>query len=123
MGAIVSSGMDEGRGEPTLDEFLRQLQAEMDIADQIPDKEERSQRQWQIEAAMQEAITFSNRWKHVMKMGLDPLKLVEAIADEEMASARRSHTPAAAALGTCTKCSTPIEEGLDFCPSCGHYFE
>ena len=123
MGVVVSNGMDDGSGEPTLDEFLRQLQAEMDIADQIPDREERSQRQWQIEAAMQEAITFSNRWKHVMKMGLDPLKLVEAIADDEMASARRSNTPAAAAVGTCTKCSTPIEGGLDFCPSCGHYFE
>ena len=48
MGVVVSSGMDESSGEPTLDEFLRQLQAEMDIADQIPDKEERNQRQWQI---------------------------------------------------------------------------
>ena len=123
MGAIVSSSMDEGRSEPTLDEFLRQLQAEMDIADHIPDKEERNQRQWQIEAAMQEAITFSNRWKHVMKLGLDPLKLVDAIADEEMTSARRSNTPAASEVSTCAKCSSPVEGGLDFCPSCGHYFE
>lgn len=115
--------MDEEVGKPTLDEFLRQLQAEMDIADRISDKEERSQRQWQIEAAMQEAITFSNRWKHVMKLGLDPLKLVEAIADEEMVSTRRTKTPAATAVGTCSKCSTPIDGELDFCPSCGHYFE
>jgi hypothetical protein len=123
MGAFVSNVMDEKSGEPTLDEFLRQLQAEMDIADKIPDKEERGQRQWQIEAAMQEAITFSNRWKHMMKLGRDPLKLVEAIADEEMAAARRNHTPAASAVGACNKCSALIEGGLDFCPSCGHYFE
>ena len=123
MGVAVSSGMDASSGEPTLDEFLRQLQAEMDIADQIPDKEERNQRQWQIEAAMQEAITFSNRWKHVTKLGLDPLKIVEAIADEEMASTRRTNTTAASAVGSCGKCGTQIEGGLDFCPSCGHYFE
>ena len=51
MGVAVSTGMDESSSEPTLDEFLRQLQAEMDIADQIPDKEERNQRQWQIAIA------------------------------------------------------------------------
>ena len=109
--------MADELGDPTLDEFLRQLQAEMDIADKIPDKEERRQRQWQIEAAMQEAITFSNRWKHIQKLGMDPIRIVEAITEEEN-TVRRTNAPI---IGRCEKCSSPIESDLDFCPSCGHY--
>ncbi len=62
---------------PTLSDFMRHLQAVLEESTAIPDAEEQEQRQWQIEAAIQEAIIFGNRFRELQEHGLDPLRLIK----------------------------------------------
>ena len=65
---------DEG---PSLDSFLRHLQTEVEAANEISDKLERNERLLQLEASIQEAIIFANRYKELQNQGVDPLLLVD----------------------------------------------
>ena len=63
--------MDMAEG-PTLSDFMRHLQAVLEESTDIPDAKEQQQRQWQIEAAIQEAIIFGNRYRELQEHGIDP---------------------------------------------------
>ena len=65
---------------PTIEEFIRHMQAELDTCKEIPDAEERQHKQWQLETAIQQAVIFSNRFKELVRIGKDPLKIVEALS-------------------------------------------
>ena len=115
MGLATPTTMGE---QPNLDEFIRHLQAELELAESIVDPVEQEQRQWQIEASLQEAISFSSRWKRIAELGKNPIKIVESIVKQEQQ--RRVNTSVASQLTGCQKCGNPLESDLDFCSSCGH---
>ena len=54
---------------PSVDEFIRHMQAELDACEDIVDKKERQNRQWQIESSLLLAIEFSNKFKELSKVG------------------------------------------------------
>ena len=114
---IDNTMTDEG---PSLDSFLRHLQTEVETANEIADKSERNERLLQLEASIQEAIIFANRYKELQNQGVDPLLLVDPKVQQE-----RPAPPAtkgqAILLGssTCARCGKLLENDLDFCPACG----
>ena len=108
---------------PTVDEFIRHMQAELDACQDIPDVQERQQRQWQIEASMQQAIVFSNKFKELQKLGKDPLKLIQALSMPEGPSAEEAKQAIAKVGGFCPSCGYNIPDDLDFCEKCGDYSE
>ena len=64
---IDTTMTDEG---PSLDSFLRHLQTEVESANEIADKSERNGRLLQLEASIQEAIIFANRYKELQSLSL-----------------------------------------------------
>ena len=114
---IHTTMTDEG---PSLDSFLRHLQTEVESANKIADKSERNGRLLQLEASIQEAIIFANRYKELQSQGLDPLLLVDPKVQRD-----RPAPPAtkgqAILLGTttCASCGYLLDNDLDFCPACG----
>ena len=110
---------------------------EMRIAEKIHDKQEREHRLWQIECAMQEAIVFNNRFRELVRLGMDPFE-TEKISNEELlkkreeiANAKKNigkpqaiNTPSmhgdALTRGVCSKCKSPLYADLEFCGKCGH---
>ena len=86
MGLATPTTMGE---QPNLDEFIRHLQAELELSESIVDPVEQEQRQWQIEASLQEAIAFSSRWKRIAELGKNPIKIVESIVKQEQQRARK----------------------------------
>ena len=116
----IAGAMSES---PTVDEFIRHMQAELDACQEIPDVQERQQRQWQIEASMQQAIVFSNKFKELQKLGKDPLKLIQALSMPDGPSAEDAKQAIARVGGFCPSCGSNIQEDLDFCANCGKYSE
>ena len=108
---------------PSVDEFIRHMQAELDACEDIVDKNERQKRQWQIESTLLMAIEFSNRFKELSKLGQNPMKIVEALASADSSNANIAKQVIAIAGGMCPHCGAPIEADLDFCSSCGDYIE
>ena len=108
---------------PSVDEFIRHMQAELDACEDIVDKVERQKRQWQIESSLLMAIEFSERFKELSKLGQNPLEIVKALAMADSENSNITKQVLAAASGICPYCSSPMEEDLDFCPSCGSYIE
>ena len=108
---------------PTVDEFIRHMQAELDACEEIVDKNERQKRQWQIESTLLQAIEFSNRFKELSKLGQNPMKIVEALSNPNTDSAEIAKQVIAIAGGICPHCGAGIDADLDFCSSCGNYIE
>ena len=108
---------------PSVDEFIRHMQAELDACEEIVDKNERQKRQWQIESSLLMAIEFSNRFKELSKLGQNPLKIVQALASPDAANANIAKQVIAIAGGMCPHCGSPMDSDLDFCSSCGNYVE
>ncbi len=108
--------MSEG---PSIDEFMRHLQAVLDDAATISDDTEREKRLWQIEATLQETIIFKNRYTELKEHGIDPLRLIEP--KEGDPAPPRTSTAEAVMTGSsnCGKCGAHMDADLDFCPSCG----
>ena len=108
---------------PSVDEFVRHMQAELDACEDIVDKVERQKRQWQIESALLKATEFSNKFKELSKLGQNPMKIVQALAMPEGANSDAAKHIIAIAGGMCPTCGTPMESDLSFCSSCGNYVE
>ena len=108
--------------EPTLQEFQLAVQAELVKAESIPDKEERIKRQTQIEITLNELLKFRKKYSELKRLGLDPFREIKTGEDEPMKMSRISQT-SVQDIGfsgiSCTKCSAPLEQDLDFCSSCG----
>ena len=108
---------DEG---PSLDSFLRHLQTEVEAANEISDKMERNERLLQLEASIQEAIIFANRYKELQNQGVDPLLLVDPkIQSERPAPPATKGQSILLGSTTCASCGKLLENDLDFCPACG----
>ena len=108
---------DEG---PSLDSFLRHLQTEVEAANEISDKLERDERLLQLEASIQEAIIFANRYKELQNQGVDPLLLVDPkIQSERPAPPATKGQSILLGSTTCASCGKLLENDLDFCPACG----
>ena len=108
---------------PTIDEFIRHMQAELDACEDIVDKNERQKRQWQIESSLLLAIEFSNRFKELSKLGQNPMKIVEALANTNTDSNEIAKQVIAIAGGLCPHCGASVDPDLDFCSACGNYIE
>ena len=105
---------------PTLDSFLRHLQTEVEAANDISDKTERNDRLLQLEASIQEAIIFANRYKELQNQGVDPLLLVDPkVQQERPAPAATKAQSILLGSSTCAACGKLLENDLDFCPACG----
>mgnify|MGYP005671809421 CR=1 FL=1 len=105
---------------PTLDSFLRHLQTEVEAATDISDKTERNDRLLQLEASIQEAIIFANRYKELQNQGVDPLLLVDPkVQQERPAPAATKAQSILLGSSTCAACGKLLENDLDFCPACG----
>tara|TARA_A100001234_G_C12555830_1_gene355190 strand:- start:431 stop:766 length:336 start_codon:yes stop_codon:yes gene_type:complete len=105
---------------PSIDQFIRHMQAELDSCETIVDKNEREKRQWQIESALMHAIDFKRRFVDLSKLGEDPLKIVKALAMNDINSTELKQNEIAT-NGFCPSCNMPMEADLDFCPNCGDY--
>ncbi|MDA9714351.1 zinc ribbon domain-containing protein [Euryarchaeota archaeon] len=108
---------------PTVDEFIRHMQAELDACDDIVDKNERQKRQWQIESSLLLAIEFSTRFKELSKLGQNPLKIVQALSTPNADNAEIAKQVIAIAGGMCPHCGASVDPDLDFCSACGNYIE
>lgn len=107
-------------GAPTVDAFMRHLQVCLEEANSIGDAQEREQRLWQLESALQEAILYKNRVEQLLQHGVDPIHLVKPAADGSKPPAPRKIEALNAAHDHCKKCGAALEADLTFCPSCGH---
>ena len=109
--------MSEG---PSLDEFRRWLQEELVLADSIKSKSQRDNRRWQLESALQEAISFHasvNRRQEEELPLYEEAKAVRLLATEgEVIESNSSSSDD----NFCTKCDEPMNQGLEFCSVCGH---
>ncbi len=108
---------------PSVDEFIRHMQAELDACEEIVDKNERQKLQWKIESALLMAIEFSNRFKELSKLGQNPIKIVEALSSADAANSDIAKQVIAIAGGMCPQCGAAMDPELDFCPTCGDYVE
>jgi len=108
---------------PSVDEFIRHMQAELDACEDIVDKVERQKRQWQIESSLLMAIEFSERFKELSKLGQNPFEIVQALTMPDAPNANIAKQVLARASGICPTCGSPMEEDLNFCSSCGNYVE
>jgi predicted nucleic acid-binding Zn ribbon protein len=108
---------------PSVDEFIRRMQAELDACVDIVDKDERQKRQWKIESALLMALEFSDRFKELSKLGQNPIKIVQALAMPDVSKSDIAKQVMAIASGMCPTCGTSMESDLDFCSSCGNYVE
>ena len=105
---------------PTPDSFLRHLHTEVEAANDISDKTERNDRLLQLEASIQEAIIFANRYKELQNQGVDPLLLVDPkVQQERPAPAATKAQSILLGSSTCAACGKLLENDLDFCPACG----
>ena len=107
---------------PSVDEFIRHMQAELDACEDIVDIKERQKRQWQIESSLLLAIEFSTRFKDLSKLGQNPMQIVQALESNEGEIANVAKIIAVAG-GLCPHCGATVESDLDFCSSCGDYIE
>ena len=105
---------------PTVDEFQRHLQTELDKCEEISDSIERERRRLQVESAIQEAIAFRYRWKELEQAGEDPVELEKAV--RLIATSDTIQRKSAQGGGTaCTYCEEPLEGDMEFCVSCGKF--
>lgn len=112
----VDRSMSEGA---SIDEFMRHLQAILEDAETISDEKERQQRLWQIEATLQEAIIFKNRYRELQEHGIDPLRLIEPKQGDPAPPRTTTAEAVMANFSNCQKCSAVMDSDLDFCPKCG----
>ena len=108
---------------PSVDEFVRHMQAELDACEGIIDKIERQKRQLQIESSLLMAIDFSEKFKELSKLGQNPIQIVQALTMPDGANSTAAKNIIAIAGGMCPACGTQMESDLNFCSSCGNYVE
>lgn len=131
---------------PSLEAFRRHVQVALREAEAIPDADERRQRQWVLEGALQEAILFAAEHAERVRLGVPATRELDA-ASVRLLQAREagpgptSTSPPAtttatsaattppgstseggadvAGIDACHKCGSPLDSDLGFCPACG----
>ena len=81
--------------------------------------QEQQQRQWQLEAAIQEAIIFGNRYRELQEHGLDPLRLIKPKGGDPVAPPVNKIEALKSGSMHCAGCGAHLESDLNFCPACG----
>ena len=104
---------------PTLDEFMRHLQASLEEAQSIEDNLERDERTLQLEIAIQESLIFINRYKELVSHGIDPIVLVSSDPDVESPPPATKVQALSLGNSVCKSCGANLDSDLDFCPACG----
>jgi len=104
---------------PSLNDFMRHLQAILEESEEIGDRVERESRQLQIESAIQEAIIFGNRFRELKEHGIDPLHFVKANTRDEAPNQVSKMETLNVGQPHCSGCGNHLENDLDFCASCG----
>ena len=104
---------------PTLDEFMRHLQASLDEAEAIDDRLEREERTLQLENAIQESLIFANRYRELVNHGIDPLILVKQEPGIETPPPASKVQALTIGNSNCDGCGYSLDSDLDFCPACG----
>lgn len=104
---------------PTLEEYMRHLQASLEEAEGIDDRIEREERTLQLETSIQECLIFANRYKELVAHGIDPLILVSS--DPDIEAPPPASKVQALVLGNtmCDTCGASLDSDLNFCPACG----
>ena len=104
---------------PTLEEYMRHLQASLEEAERIDDRIEREERTLQLETSIQECLIFANRYKELVEHGIDPLILVSS--DPDIEAPPPASKVQALVLGNtmCDTCGASLDSDLNFCPACG----
>ena len=105
---------------PTVDEFQRHLQTELEKTEEINDSVERERRRIQIESAIQEAIAFKYRWNELKEAGEDPVELEKAVRLIATSDAIQRKS-AQGGANECTFCEEPLDGDMEFCVSCGKF--
>jgi len=103
-------------GKPTLEEFRRWLQSEINEIEDMEDGIDKSKRLQQLEMALQEAMVFDAAWELREESAITPVvrqKSVRLLSTSPESDSTPSST------GICTSCEAEIEDDLPFCPSCG----
>ncbi len=104
---------------PTVDEFRRYLQARRNELQNIVDPEERERLRLRIDIALQEALDFSAAVE--IREALDSKKYQEVDSSARLIEPGGSNISSWREGGdVCPKCEGPLEDDLDFCPSCGY---
>ena len=104
---------------PSLSDFMRHLQAILEDSEEIPNREDRETRQFQIESAIQEAILFGNRYKELLEHGIDPFHFVRSMSNDDHPQPVSKADSLSLGHDHCSGCGTRLERDLDFCASCG----
>ena len=105
---------------PTVDEFQRHLQTELEKSDEINDLIERERRRLQIESAIQEAIAFKYRWKELQEAGENPVELEKAVRLIATSDTIQEKSVQVGA-NECSFCEEPLNGDMEFCVSCGKF--
>ena len=103
---------------PTVDEFRRYLQARRNELQNIVDPEERERLRHRIDIALQEALDFSAAVE--IREALDSKKYQDVESSARLIESSDSIPTTRLEGDVCPKCDGPLEEDLDFCPSCGY---
>ena len=103
---------------PTVDEFRRYLQARRNELENIVDPEERERLRLRIDIALQEALDFSAAVE--IREALDSKKYQDVDSSARLIESSDSVSSTRLEGDGCPKCDEPLEEDLDFCPSCGY---
>ena len=102
---------------PTLEEFRRWLQAEIDdILNQEQDLNI-SKRLIQLETALQEAMAFTAAWDMRTESNVKPV--IQEASVRLLSSSDDFSTQPSTKTGLCQSCEEIIEDDLPFCPACG----
>ena len=103
-------------GQPSLEDFRRWLQTEINSLESEESGISHEERLLQLETALQEAMAFSAAWQLRTEASILPVvreKSVRLLSDAPQKSATSGNTV------FCNTCETEIEEDLGFCPVCG----
>ena len=103
---------------PTVDEFRRYLQARRNELQNIVDPEERERLRLRIDIALQEALDFSAAVE--IREALDSKKYQDVDSSTRLIESADNMPSTRLDGNVCPKCEGPLEEDLNFCPSCGH---
>lgn len=103
---------------PTVDEFRRYLQARRNELQNIVDPEERERLRLRIDIALQEALDFSAAVE--IREALDSKKYQDVDSSARLIESSDTISSTRLDGDGCPKCDGPLEEDLDFCPSCGY---
>lgn len=103
--------------EPTVDVFMRHLQAELEATASIADAVEREERRRHLQTSLQEAMRFLAVHGERVRLGLDPTKVVRP--QQRTVESEVRDTMSTLAAGICESCGAMLDPELDFCPACG----